>query len=192
MEWWQTLIVAAVPAAVTLAGVLFQQARADRRELAYRKADRDERTREQELAAKEAARSRQYALDDSWRVERRNAHAELIGGFDRCFSDMLDFVYSAREAPPDEKCGPWETPVLSLELSKDLNRSKVLVDLLASDAAQTAADNVYQAIQDIDSAAGLGLRTNRHVGERYDDFHRFMDQYRDAARRDIGTGGRAD
>ncbi len=192
MEWWQTLLVAAVPAAVTLGGVLYQQARADRRELAYRKADREERAREQELAAKSSARDRQHALDDSWRLERRDAHAELLSVFDRCFSEMLEFVFAAEEAPPEEKCGVWPTPILPRELGEDLLRSKSLVDLLASDVARTAADEVYQAVQDIDTAAALGMRKNSNVRKRYHDFHHFMREYRDAARRDIGTSAPED
>jgi hypothetical protein len=78
MEWWQTLIVALVPVVVTSLALIYQQRRADDREAARRRADADDRVRERQHQRELAAHERTHAVSDTWREERKTAHAEAI------------------------------------------------------------------------------------------------------------------
>jgi hypothetical protein len=161
MEWWQTMLIAAVPAAVTAVSVLWTSARAQRREDARRaqeSAEREaERSHQRRLAAsgheheiRKAELEHGHGLRTGWRDERKAAHAEVLAA--------LQSLYSCIRK---ESGSIWETDVyvagIDPALYERVAQGKATVGLIGSSGSCEALDAAVDALQAYDLSTFFAL-----------------------------------
>jgi hypothetical protein len=185
MDWWQTLLVATAPAAVTAFALYIQQRRSDQLEHA-RLADLDtERAHQRQLAGDLHAHQRQLALDeqshqlavktseldaltsrdndermqrlaDEWRQERRQVHSKLLA--------FLDEANTALESPrlelvmgsPDDHVEVVDSPrAFDEEFRNSLVSALNQVRLIGSSASVKAAEESVERVVDIERSLFL-------------------------------------
>lgn len=71
MTWWQTLLVATVPVLLTLVITNWAESRRSKQDALERGKDRDSQERQRDLVRRDAVR-------DTWRIDKMQAHQELM------------------------------------------------------------------------------------------------------------------
>lgn len=176
MEWWQTLIVAAVPAVVTAAALLYQTHQNNDREDKRRTAEAEERDKDRKHQLQIAASERQHVVTDAWRDDRKNAHAEAFAALD---DDHRQFVVGL------------VVPMrITPEMLKAQARSRAgvsVVKLYGSQAAASLAAQAHTKLAQIQAEMGLfGVRTDGLAG-KLSDASNEIEMYVAAARRELET-----
>lgn len=215
MTWWQTLLIASVPAAVTAAGLLLQQ-RANTRTERLRIADGpNERAHQLGLAEKayehqraladaerasEAETRRQERLDalnDHWRTERLGANHAALSALERCFTALSKYgpQYLVFEGDTEMPTYVYDEPEEELAILEEAHAN---VSLFCSEKSAEDFAFAKDAIESLDlqlfvnrnvtpenAEAATGYRVN--VLEKIARSQARISAYRRSAKADIGT-----
>ncbi len=210
MEWWQTLMVAAVPAAVTAISVLWANAGERRRDVERHRVEVAERSEERRHSRELAELAHRHDLDsaelqhgrqlrDRWRDERKAAHAAVLAALDALLAHV------DRERSELWSRAPWEGGPSS-ELTGPVVEARAVVDLVGSEKACAALDeavlqasahvfNVWVALVDRSPRTGESeedatARTSETATSLDEDRRQLLlavELYRQAAREELET-----
>jgi hypothetical protein len=204
MNWLQTLLVAAVPAAIAAGALLWQQHRTDEKETARQTAESTERQLDRDAAAAEANAVRAHemqkleaerlnALKDSWRQERLEAHVAALSMFkqwhEAAEGAMFVAGFKAKKQAREEGIDLDSVVVQSNErlIQPDRETAESLVsrvEMIASDNAASACRATYKAYQNLLLEYEWGGKWGA-VRTSHERFTSNLDQYRQYSRQDI-------
>jgi hypothetical protein len=193
MTWWQTLIVATVPALVALGGLLIQLKITNAAEQRRRELEDEQREKDRERADAALAETRRNSLEDYWREARHRTHVETLSilksACERLYETLTQMQESGGEVEQSME------PTLGAEAMRLVTE----VQLMGSDEASQAAGNALKVLVSLNLCV-LVAASERRMGtemraskadelavERYGAALDAIETYRKAVRRDLGT-----
>lgn len=191
VEWWQTLLVAAVAPAVTAVALVWQNRENNKRDDRRRADDAAERERERQASAAREANARRHSIRDHWREERKEAHAAYLATIESANTQFERQILGL--SIDDDSAG------ISNEMVQEVRESLAAVQILSLPLTRQRAEEAFERLKKTDAAVfGFrvlqGIKLTAEDRARRDEARGELEtlklaraEYLDAVRQELGT-----
>ena len=145
----------------------------------------DEKRRQDERDLRDLEHRR--GVEERWRDERRAAHARLLALIREVNDDAFTYVMVESEDLSDDAEPRRRDKLLPEPHRTELFEALGVVQLIASDAAVTAATKVVDSLDWVESMASTPWGTMKFIRKHWRDYEEALVAYRRDARRELGV-----
>ena len=195
LDWWQALLLAAVPAAITGTSLLLQQQSSNHMERAKIADLANERQHQRELATADRNAERQKdeldhsrRLANDWRLARREAHTRLLNLMFDAHEDLSRLAVADILAASGGQAPRIEVSQFRRDWGASLFQALADVQIISSESAAKAGDAAVSALTRIyyslTSEKGE-LRAREKLDELHSSYHNHLNEYTKAARTEL-------